>query len=103
MKSEHIVQPKRGAWRDFLLMGIFVTLLWLPTVDFITGIDVTTPPGENRMPAPKPHFERKSMEGVQQLAVETENYFNDHFGFRKRLIRWCLQWKARLYSDQSCY
>ena len=103
MKSEHIAQPKRGAWVDILLMGIFITLLWLPTVDFITGIDVTTPPGENRMPAPKPHFERKSMEGVQRLAVETENYFNDHFGFRKRLIRWCLQWKARLYSDQSCY
>ena len=104
MKSEPVVvEPKRLVWGDFFLLWLFIALLWLPTLDFFTGIDVTMPPGENRMPAPKPHFEGKSMAGIQQSAVATENYFNDHFGFRKRLIRWCLQWKARMYSDQSCY
>jgi hypothetical protein len=38
---------------------------------------------------------------VQNYLAGAEAYFNDHFGFRKRLIRWCQQWKSRLYRDES--
>src|ERR1035437_7331477 len=91
----------RKPWADWLLVAAFAALLWLPTVDFFTGIDVTRPPDENRLPAPKPRFTRWNFSGVQNYMAGVETYFNDHFGFRKRLIRWNLQWKSRLYQDES--
>ena len=30
-----------------------------------------------------------------------EAYFNDHFGFRKRLIRWYRLWRLDLFRDQK--
>jgi hypothetical protein len=76
-------------------------LLWLPTVDFFSGIDRTQPPGENRLPAPPPRLGERDLTGVKNYLAAAEIYFNDHFGFRKRLIRWFQQWKMRLYHDQS--
>jgi len=93
--------PSRKAWADWLVVCIFAALLWLPTFDFFTGIDVTRPPDENRLPAPKPKLTERSFSGFQNYTGDTEIYFNDHFGFRKRLIRWCQQWKAGLYHDYS--
>ena len=91
----------RKPWADWLLVAAFAGLLWLPTVDFFTGVDLTGPPSENRLPAPKPRFTRVDFSGVQKYAADLEVYFNDHFGFRKRLIRWFQQWKTRLYHDQG--
>ena len=93
----------RRPWADWLLIFFFAALLWLPTVDFFTGIDVTQPPGENRLPAPKPRLARLDFSGAQDYMAAAEIYFNDHFGFRKRLIRWFQQWKARLYHDLSVH
>jgi len=92
---------RRRPWADWLLIFVFVALLWLPTVDFFTGIDRTDPAGENRLPAPIPRLARRDFPGVKNYAAAAELYFNDHFGFRKRLIRWFQQWKMRLYRDQS--
>src|ERR1017187_6466880 len=86
----------RKPWADWLLVAAFAGLLWLPTVDFFTGVDLTGPPSENRLPAPKPRFTRVDFSGVQKYAADLEVYFNDHFGFRKRLIRWFQQWKTRM-------
>ena len=94
---------RRRAWLDWLLIVLFAALLWLPTVDYFTGIDITEAPGENRLPAPKPRLARRDFAGVQDYLAAAEVYFNDHFGFRKRLIRWFQQWKARLYHDESVH
>jgi len=91
----------RKPWQEWLLIGLFAALLWLPTVDYFTGIDITEPPGENRLPAPKPRLTQRNFSGVQNYLAAAEVYFNDHFGFRKRLIRWFQQWKVRLYHDQT--
>jgi len=93
----------RKPWVDGLLIVLFAALLWLPTVDFFSGVDRTEPPGENRMPAPKPRLAQWNLSGVQAYFIAAETYFNDYFGFRKRLIRWFQQWKMRLYHDLSGY
>ena len=94
------ISPRRP-WAEWLLVFVFAALLWLPTVDFFTGIDITRAPSENRMPAPKPRFTRLDFSGLQNYVAASEVYFNDHFGFRKRLIRWFQQWKTRLFEDQG--
>ena len=91
----------RILWHEWLLIVVIAALLWLPTVDYFTGIDRTQAPGENRLPTPKPRLARFNLASTQEFLATSENYFNDHFGFRKRLIRWFQQWKMRLYHDQS--
>jgi hypothetical protein len=93
--------PPRKPWADWLLILVFAALLWLPILDYFSGVDCTDPAGENRLPAPKPRLAQLNLAGVQNYLSASEMYFNDHFGFRKRLIRWFQQWKGRLYHDQS--
>ena len=94
-------RTQRSPRLEWLLIVIFAALLWLPTVDYFSGIDVTRPTSENRLLAPKPRLTRLDFSGMHQYAVAAEIYFNDHFGFRKRLIRWFQQWKTRLFHDQG--
>jgi hypothetical protein len=88
-------------WADTAVIIIFLAVLWLPIVDNLTGIDVTRPPGENRLPARWPQLAQWNFSSVQQYLAGTETYYSDHFGFRKRLIRWNQQWRQRLYRDES--
>ncbi len=94
-------RPGWRAWNEWLLIIVFAALLGLPTVDYFLGIDHTQAPGENRLPAPEPRLVAWNVAGAQQYLTASETYFNDHFGCRKRLIRWFQQWKMRLYQDQS--
>ena len=95
------LNPLRKPWADWLVIFLFAALLWLPTLDYFSGLDRTEPPGENRLPAPRPRLAQLDFSGAQKFITASELYFNDHFGFRKRLIRWFQQWKQRLYHDQS--
>ncbi len=88
-------------WANGVVIFIFLAVLWLPIVDNLTGIDVTRPPGENRLPARWPQLARWDFSSLQNYLAGTEAYLNDHFGFRKRLIRWGQQWRQRLYRDES--
>lgn len=98
----NLIAPKSSRrWVSGTTIAVFLALLALPTVDFFSGIDVTRPADENRLPAPKPQLTAWSFSGVRNFLSGAEAYFNDHFGFRKRLIRWCQQWKSRLYHDES--
>lgn len=101
MSSSSDPTPARRPWTDWLLIGIFAGLLSLPTLDALTGIDRTERPAENRAPAPKPVFTQTSPAGLRDYLAGTESYFNDHFGFRRRLLRWYQQWKFRLFRDQT--
>ncbi|MEI9962558.1 MAG: alginate O-acetyltransferase [Limisphaerales bacterium] len=96
----HITSPRKP-WAEWLLIFVFATLLWLPTLDFFCDIDPTDPAGENRLPAPEPRLTQLNVSGIKHFLAASELYFNDHFGFRNRLIRWFQQWKLRLFHDPS--
>jgi hypothetical protein len=88
---------------DWLWVAIFLGFLWLPTVDYVCHVDWTPPPEENRLLAPKPRLAQMDLDGLQKFLAATESYFDDHFGFRKRLVRWCQQWKQRLYHNRDVF
>lgn len=87
----------RQAWADVLLMLVFGALLWLPTVDYFCHVDRTQALDENRLLAPRPRLTRLDVSGLHDYLAAAETCFNDHFGFRRRLVRWCQQWKEQIY------
>ena len=83
-------------FRAGLIAG-FVVLLWLPMVDSFVGLDSTVPPNENRRFARFPDF--KDFRELKPFIGGLEDYFNDHFGFRKRLVTWNNEWKHELFHE----
>jgi hypothetical protein len=59
----------------------------LPLLDWRFGLDRAPALSENRVPAPAPTWPR-SLAEWQALPRALEAYWNDAFGFRRRLIRW---------------
>jgi len=70
---------------NICLFAAFITFLWLPTLDTFLHFDHSSIPGENRLPAGFPRIKPGS-DGLKNFIRGLEAYFNDHFGFRKRLI-----------------
>jgi len=96
-------RPRRP-WADWIVIAVFLALLWAPTLDSFFKLDHSRPPGENRLPAPFPaRPQRSSLGETQRFIGGLEDYFNDHFGFRKKLIRWFQNWKIGLFHDRSVY
>ena len=93
----------RGSWADWILIAVFLLLLWAPMADKIFHLDHSRVPGENRLPARRPQLRELRSGQVQQFLAAGEAYFNDHFGFRKKLIRWFQNWKLGFYHDRSVY
>lgn len=85
------------AFSDTLTILLFLGLLWLPTLDTFFGLDHAEAPGENRLPAKRPVF--KGLGQSRDFVSGVESYFNDHFGFRKRLVRLNNHWKGELFND----
>lgn len=73
--------------------------LWLPTMDYFFKLDHSPMPAENRRPAQWPQF--KGIGQSREFVTGINNYFNDHFGFRKLLIRINNHLKGRLFHDTS--
>jgi alginate O-acetyltransferase complex protein AlgJ len=78
-------------------------LLWAPTLDSFFNLDHFRQPGENRLPAPFPKWHEASLVEAQKYIGGLDDYFSDHFGFRKQLIRWFQNWKIGLFHDRSVY
>jgi len=95
--------PPRRGWADWMVIAAFALLLWAPTLDSFIGLDHSRPPGENRLPAPPPRLAQLNFAGLKQFLAGTDAYFNDHFGFRKKLIRWFQNWKLGLFHDRTVY
>jgi len=87
------------AFWDTLTILSFLALLWLPTLDTLFGLDHTPVPQENRLPARWPHFSGLAQSRAYLVAIES--YFDDHFGFRKRLIRWNQHWKNQWFQTKA--
>jgi hypothetical protein len=79
------------------LIIIFIALLWLPTLDSLWGLDRSPPPNEKRKLANYPVY--KSLRSMGPYLAALEGYFDDHFGFRKRLVRWNNHWKLKLFNE----
>ena len=79
--------------RAFTLL--FVVAIGLPLAANFAGADGADPGAENREMAPLPHWDR-SWRSLVEYPTGFERWFEDHFGFRARLVRWYGQ--SRLYG-----
>jgi alginate O-acetyltransferase complex protein AlgJ len=98
MNSESRTDRLRAFW-DMLTIIVFLGLISLPTVDYFFKLDHAEPPQENRLPARWPLF--KGLGQSRDFIAGVENFFNDHFGFRKRLVRLNNHWKGQLFHDSG--
>jgi hypothetical protein len=83
----------KAAW----LSVVFLLMLWLPTLDWLLHLDHAPLSNEKRLMAEAPQF--KGLGQLKEYLAGFELYFNDHFGFRKRLIRTNNHWKHQLFRD----
>jgi hypothetical protein len=102
MNPQPFPKPARK-WTNVLIIILFFGLLWLPTLDKLFNLDRSRSPGENRLTARFPQLQSPDLTGAQKFIVGLEAYYNDHFGFRKKLIRFFQNWKIGLYHDRSVY
>src|ERR1035437_1857356 len=103
MKTATVNERPRRAWATCLLIAVFLLLLWAPTADEIFHLDGSRAAAENRLPAKPPDVGELRAGNVQKFLAAGEAYFNDHFGFRKKLIRWFQNWKLGIYHDRTVY
>lgn len=85
------------AWSVLLVAG-FVAAIVAPGVATLAGLDHETAVGENRELAQRPAF-RSDWTTLRSLPGAASAFFNDHFAFRQRLVRW--QATARLETLRS--
>jgi hypothetical protein len=91
-------QFKRGpAW---LLVSVFFVLLWLPLADSAFHLDRSQMIDERRALAQFPQFS-PALAGLHDFLSGLDDYYNDHFGFRNRLIRWDHRWKRKWFHDYA--
>jgi alginate O-acetyltransferase complex protein AlgJ len=98
MNFKYTSETVRSHW-DALTIFLFLGLLWLPTLDHFFKLDHARMTNENRMPAQWPAL--GGLAQSREFIAGVENYFNDHFGFRKRLIRWNHHWKNQLFRTTT--
>jgi len=70
-----------------VLVVIFVAVISLPLAANLAGVDGADPGAENRELAPFPRVDG-SPASVAALPAAFSQWFDDHFGFRSRLVRW---------------
>src|SRR3954453_18357677 len=70
-----------------LLVVLFVAVISLPLAANLAGVDGADPGAENRELAPFPRVDR-SAASLTALPPAFSDWFDDHFGFRSRLVRW---------------
>ena len=83
---------------DIGLVAAFFVLLWLPTADKFLHLDHAPASRENRVPAKFPAFQ-PTLEGTGSFFSGLEAFFNDSFGFRRRLVNWEQHLRWRLFDD----
>jgi len=66
---------------------VFVVIISLPLAANIAGVDGADPGAENRTLAPFPDLE-PTVKSAASFPQRFSNWFDDHFGFRARLVRW---------------
>jgi hypothetical protein len=85
---------------ELLLAAVFLVLILLPLADSALGLDRAPTLNEKRMPAQFPKF-APGLGGLRAFLAGLEAYSADHFGFRKRLLRWEHRWKRDLFHEST--
>ena len=88
-----------GSRINLVLIVVFIGLLWLPLLDTVFHLDSAPAVNENREAAPKPIFTGWSE--TKEFFQGSERYYDDHFGFRKRLVRWHSGWKEKAFHEAA--
>jgi alginate O-acetyltransferase complex protein AlgJ len=74
-------------WQDRTLIAVFLISIALPLTAMICRVDSTFVLEENRTLSSRPEFVL-SLQSLGEFPAKFEAYFNDQFGFRRRLIHW---------------
>jgi len=77
------------------IIVIFLVVLSLPLTGMLLNLDHDAPSGENRALAARPQF-RWDAASLRALPEQLTRYFEDHFAFRVRMVRW--QAMVRLHA-----
>lgn len=80
-------QGRRVRWVDLLLIVGFLAAISMPMLGMVLGLDAGFQLRENRRRAQPPGWPR-NLGALAAFPRRFENFFNDSFGFRERLIRW---------------
>jgi len=70
-----------------MIVVIFLAALSLPLTGMVLNLDRDVPSGENRTLAARPQL-RWDAASLRALPEQLTRYFEDHFAFRVRLVRW---------------
>jgi hypothetical protein len=70
-----------------MIVVIFLAALSLPLTGMVLNLDRDAPSGENRTLAAWPQFQWDAA-SLRALPEQLTRYFEDHFAFRVRLVRW---------------
>ena len=85
---------RRG--KAFLISAVFIVLIWLPTLDWLFGLDHAPIPNEKRLLASFPKY--TGLTQLRDFVSGLNQYYDDHFGFRKKLIRTNNRWTRKLFG-----
>lgn len=77
----------QGRRFNTLLTLLFVAAISLPLAATLGGVDGADPGAENRELAAFPRLDR-SLSSAMQFPAAFGSWFDDHFAFRARLVRW---------------
>jgi alginate O-acetyltransferase complex protein AlgJ len=84
---------------DRLIIATFLLLTFLPMADTYFHIDRSAPPEERRVPAEFPLW--PGFGGIRTYVEGLEAYFNDHFGYRKYLIKSYHKRRRKLFGAEQ--
>lgn len=90
--SRHARGPAAPEWRlhpvwERLLVALFLLTLVTPGLATLAGVDAGATRGENRDLAPAPDV-APTWQAVSAFPAAFTSWFQDHFAFRARLVRW---------------
>jgi hypothetical protein len=84
-----------NALADRILIIIFIATLGLPMTGMVLNVGRDVASGENRTLAAWPQF-RWDSASLRALPDQLTRYFEDHFAFRERLVRWQAMVRLRM-------
>jgi alginate O-acetyltransferase complex protein AlgJ len=82
------------------LIALFIGVLWIPLAGMLLDLDRDDPSDENRTPAAWPAM-ALDWESLRALPDGLTRYFEDHFAFRQRLVRWQASARLRAFGVSS--
>jgi len=97
---ERDITPRLGPVWTVVLAAGFVCAIVLPGVATIAGVDREIAKGENRELAPAPAV-GMDWDTIRKFPRDASRYFEDHFAFRARLVRWQSALRLRFLHTSS--